>query len=137
VTDTSQQVVTAWFSAESAFETAALSSDPDEPDLSATTVSPQIEWTRSLLERMRAAGDVSRGAMRFSTPKVVSISPQLATVTACGHESEVVVSAQTGQPVAGIAGQVDFEYFVSTMELTDSGLKLATQAIGVGPCERS
>jgi hypothetical protein len=137
LTDMSQQVVTAWLSAQSAFETAALSSDPDEPDLSATTVSPQIEWTTSLLKQMRAAGEVSRGVMRFSTPTVASISPRLATVTACGHDAEVVVSAQTGRPVPGLAGQVDFEHFVSTMELTDTGWKLATQSIGVGPCQRS
>jgi hypothetical protein len=137
VPDVTQQVVTAWFSAEVAFETAALSSDPDQPDLSATTVSPQIEWTRSLLGRMRGAGEISRGSMHFLTPTVVVLSSRLATVTACGHDAEVVVSAQTGQPVPGIAGQVDFEYFVSVMEMTDSGWKLASQAIEVGPCERS
>jgi hypothetical protein len=133
--DVPQQVVTAWFSAELAFETAALSSDPDQPDLMATTVSPQIQWTRALLGRMRATGEISRGSMHFFTPHVDVLSSRLATVTACGHDAEVVVSAQTGRPVPGVAGQVDFEYFVSVMELTDSGWKLASQAIRVGPCE--
>jgi hypothetical protein len=130
-------VLTAWFSAESAFETAALTSDPDQPDLDATTVAPLIETSRSVLEQMRASGEISRGSMRFSAPTVVSLSYRLATVTACGYDAEIVIYARTSRPVAGRPGQADFEYFDSTMELTGSGWKLAAQSVGVGMCGRS
>ena len=41
------EVASAWMSAELAFETAALTANPDEPSLVATTISPQLEWTRA------------------------------------------------------------------------------------------
>jgi hypothetical protein len=39
--------------------------------------------------------------------------------------------------VPSMLGQVDFELFSSTMELTASGWKLADQTVGVGQCSGS
>ena len=132
---TSKQVVAAWTAAERSFETAALAADPSEPALVDTTVSPQLETSQAVLQSMRAAGEIARGPTTFGPAVVLVTSARLATVTACGHDAEIVVSARSGQPVAGMPGQVDYVYFTSTMELTSSGWKLADQSVGVGACD--
>jgi hypothetical protein len=131
------QIVSAWLSAQRAFDTAVLTSDPNEPALAATTVSPQLDWTRSLLERMRTADQIGRGTVQFGSAKVVAVKADLATVQSCERDGEIVVSAASGQPVPGMPGQVDFELFTSTMELTDSGWKLLTQSVEVAQCDGS
>ena len=133
----SSQIVSAWFSAQQAFETAALTADPFEPDLAVTTMDPQLTSTRSLLARMRAAGQIARGGVRYGRPVVKLIGPDEAIVQSCAHDAEIVVSASTGAPAPGVPGQVDFELFDSTMELSDGEWRLVTQQVGVGQCDRS
>lgn len=128
-------VVTAWLAAEQAFNAAALTADPDQPELAVTTVSPQLDWSRSLLEEMRSAGQVARGTVDYGTPRVSELGARRAVVETCVHDAEIVVSAASGQPDNGVLGQVDFELINSTMELTDSGWKLLTQQVGVGKCD--
>jgi hypothetical protein len=133
----SDQIVAAWLSAEQAFDTAALTSDPSEPDLAATTVDPQLTWTRSLLARMRAAGQIARGRIHYGPPSVQLIGSGEAIVQSCADDAEIVVSASTGSPAPGVPGQVDFELFDSTMELSGGAWRLVTQRVGVGQCDRS
>jgi hypothetical protein len=128
------QVVAAWLSAEQAFDTAALTSDPAQPDLVATTVAPQLGWSQSLLQRMQAEGLVARGPVDLGDPQVTSLSADRATVRACLHDAEVVVVAASGRPVPGVLGQVDDELVASTMESTPTGWKLSTQTVRVGQC---
>ncbi len=135
--DVSDQIVAAWLSAEQAFDTAALTSDPSEPDLAATTVDPQLTWTRSLLARMRAAGQIARGQIQYGPPSVALVGRDEATVQSCADDAEIVVSAITGSPAPGVPGQVDFELFDSTMELSGGEWRLVTQRVGVGQCDRS
>jgi hypothetical protein len=122
--------------AEQSFDNAALTSDPNEPDLAATTIDPQLSWTRSLLERMHAAGQIAKGPVHFGTPSIAALEGSRATVRACVFDQEIVESATSGRPAPGIPGQVDFELFTSTMESTSSGWKLLTQRVGVGQCDR-
>jgi hypothetical protein len=130
----SEQVVAAWVAAQQAFDSAALSADPSTPGLAATTVPPQIDASRSLLEQMSEAGERAEGVVRFGTPHVVSARATLAEVRSCVHDAEIVVSATSGVPVAGVQGEVDYELFESTMESTPSGWKLMTQTVGAGAC---
>ena len=58
-------------------------------------------------------------------------------MTSCLHDAEIVVSAETGKPVVGILGEVDFELLRSTMELIDGSWKLASQTVGAGQCSKS
>jgi hypothetical protein len=127
-------IETAWLSAEQAFDSAALTSNAYEPDLAATTVAPQLNWTRSLLEQMRDAGQLAKGRIRFGAPSVTSTGTNQATVRACAHDEEIVVSATTGQPAPGNPGHSDFELFESTMTLTGGEWKLETQHVGAGQC---
>ncbi len=130
----SDQVVAAWIAAQQAFDSAALSADPSTPGLAATTVPPQIDASRSLLEQMSEADEHAEGVVRFGTPRVVSMQATLAEVRSCVHDAEIVVSATSGVPVAGVLGEVDYELFESTMESTPSGWKLMTQTVGAGAC---
>ena len=59
------QVVSGWLAAEGAFADAARTSDPFEPELAATTLAPQLGWTRSLLEKMSADGLMATGPVRL------------------------------------------------------------------------
>lgn len=127
-------MVTAWLAAEQAFNTAALTADPNEPDLAVTTVAPQLGWSQSLLVQMSAAAEVARGAVDYGSPEVLAIGAGTATVQSCIHDAEVVMSAASGRPVAGVEGQVDDELVTSTMKSTVNGWKLATQTVGVGRC---
>jgi hypothetical protein len=130
-----EQVVAAWMAAQQAFESSARAPDPFEPELAATTVSPQIGWAESKLAQMRTDDEVALGPVRFGVPEVVAVSTGRATVSACAHDAEVVVSARTGRPVEGVDGRVENERFLSIMEWTDTGWKLANQVVGGVPCE--
>ena len=130
------QVVSGWFAAESAFANAAHTSDPNTPELTATTIDPQLTWSRSLLERMEAAGQIARGPVDYGSPHVIAFHGGLATVRTCAWDAEIVISAGSGQAAPGIPGQVDFDLFTSTMKLTEGGWKLLSQVIGVGQCDR-
>jgi hypothetical protein len=130
-------VISAWIAAQLAFENAVRTADATAPELAATSVVPQLAWAESFLTLVRAAGEVATGPVAFGDPQVVSQGPDLATVRACVHDGEVVISAATGRPVAGVLGQVDYELFTSVMERTASGWKLANQSVEVGQCRGS
>ena len=130
-------VVSSWLAAEHAFDAAALTADPGEPDLAATTVAPQLGATQALLEEMQSSGDVATGGTQYGSPTVRLVGSGLAQVTSCLHDAEIVVSTATGKPVPGVLGQVDYELIRSTMELVGVGWKLASQTVGVGQCARS
>lgn len=130
-------VVSSWLAAEHAFDAAALTADPDEPDLAATTVAPQLGATQALLEEMQSSGEVATGGTQYGSPRIRLVGSGLAQVTSCLHDAEVVVSTATGRPVPGVLGQVDYELIRSTMELIGAGWKLAAQTVGVGQCAGS
>jgi hypothetical protein len=128
-------ILSAWWAAQEAFDAAALTADSDEPSLAATTVSPQLDLNRLLLEQMAAAGELAQGSVDNGHPRVVAIVGNVATVRSCVDDSEIAVFAATGQPVPGILGEKDFELFTSTMQRGTSGWKLSAQAVGVGQCD--
>jgi hypothetical protein len=129
------QVGSAWLAAEQAFNNAALTSDANQPDLALTTVSPQLNWSRTLLQRMRSAGEVARGVVNYGSPRVTKLDDREARVQSCVHDSEIVVLASSDQPVSGELGQVDFELITSTMASTISGWKLLSQQVSVDQCD--
>jgi hypothetical protein len=131
----SSQILSAWWAAQEAFDTAALTADPDQPSLAATTVSPQLDLNRLFLEQMAAAGELGQGSVDNGHPRVVAIDGDVATVRSCVDDSEIAVIAATGQPVPGILGEKDFALFTSTMQQGTNGWKLSSQTAGVGQCD--
>ena len=130
------QVLSGWLAAESAFANAARTPDPNAPELAATTIDPQLAWSRSLLERMVAAGQIAEGPVQYGTPRVISLHGGLATVQTCAWDQEIVVYGASGRVAPGIPGQVDFELLTSTMQQSDAGWKMLTQEVGIGQCHR-
>ena len=133
----SGQIITAWLASQRAFETAALTADPNEPSLAATTIDPQLSWTRALLDEMHASGQLARGRVEPGSPEVLAFQGTQAVVQSCDYDTEIAVWAASGRPVPGLPGQVDYELVTSTMELTGSGWKLSTQSVGTGQCHGS
>jgi hypothetical protein len=131
----STQILSAWWAAEEAFDTAALTDDSDQPSLAATTVSPQLDLTRLLLEQMAAAGEQAQGSIDNGHPRVVAIDGDVATVRSCVDDTEIAVFAATGRPVPGLLGEKDRELFTSTMQQGANGWKLSAQTLGVGQCD--
>lgn len=131
----STQILSAWWAAEEAFETAALTDDSDQPSLVATTVSPQLDLTRLLLQEMAAAGEQGQGSVDNGHPQVEAIDGDVATVRSCVDDTEIAVFATTGQPVPGLLGEKDVELFTSTMQQGANGWKLSAQTLGVGQCD--
>ena len=135
---TSQVVASAWKAAELAFQNAALTADPDEPDLAATTSDPQLTVTRNLLAGWQASGDVATGQTRFGPVNVSVLGTGKASVVSCIYDAEIIVSRKTGQPLPGMLGEKLYARIESTMVLTSSGWKLATQTVNeqvTDPCE--
>ena len=79
------QVVSGWFAAESAFANAARTSDPNAPELAATMIDPQLTWSRSLLGRMGASGQIATGPVKYGTPRVIALHGDRATVRTCAR----------------------------------------------------
>jgi hypothetical protein len=132
-----QQILSAWSAAERAFDTAALTADAAEPALAATMVEPQLDVERSWLASLRAQGQIATGQITFG-PALVRHGPSGAVqVQSCAHDAEIVVSASTGQPVAGIAGEVADELVTATMVSSGGEWKLEAQTVGVGQCAAS
>jgi hypothetical protein len=130
------QVVSAWVAAESAFADAARTANRNAPELAATTINPQLAWSRALLERMSASGEIATGQSHYGTPRVIALVGHQATVRTCAWDEEITIFAASGRPAPGIPGQVDFELFTSTMEQTAAGWKLLSQIVGTGQCDR-
>ena len=127
-------ILTAWRSAEQAFDSAALTADPTEPALPATTVDPQLSFTKELLGAMQASGQLARGAVSYGQPVVVAETSSEATVRSCLHDAEIVFDRATGLPVPGIEGEVADELVVSLMLRTDGGWKLSDQTVRANVC---
>ena len=134
-----EQVASGWLAAMAAFQSAARSADANEPALLATTVGPMLAVETSYLRQMQASGELAVGPTAdLGTPTVAVVSPRLATVTDCVYDAEVAVDRATGQPVVGLAGQVEHERFSSVMERTTTGWELAEQtAVEVTACPAS
>ncbi len=127
-------MLSAWMAAEQAFEVAALTADPDEPDLVATTGPPHLGVSVSALIDMRNAGDVAVGTPSWGAPRVEVGPGGTATVRACLHDSEITVNRISRAPVPGILGEVADESFTSVMTLTGDGWKLTDQTIRDWSC---
>ena len=130
----SKAIVTAWFAAQKAFHVAALTSNPNSPDLAATMVPPQLDRCSDEPCDVRIARDIgARGPTLYGKPRVrtVTWATRLRS-SSCVHGEEIEVDSKTGKPVAGVLGQSSYELIRSEMRRTKTGWKLADQTVAVG-----
>lgn len=131
------QIISAWLAAQKAFHDAALTSNPDAPELAATTIPPILDTVRANLAQFRAQGEIAKGPSYWGSPHITARGSQGTEVVSCVHGEEIEIVAKTGKPVPGIAGQAVFESVTSLMQSTTAGWKLADQSVEVGKCAAS
>jgi hypothetical protein len=81
-----------------AFEGALSDANPEDPELAATMVAPQLIGVRANLVADQQQGMVGRGTFTLH-PKIASLSATRATVVDCAYSTSVLVYAMTGKPV--------------------------------------
>jgi hypothetical protein len=133
-TPTTKAIVTAWFAAQKAFDSAALTSDANSPKLAATMISPQLDHVRTNLGTFSSLGYRARGTTHYSSPRIRNQSSARAEVASCVHDEEIEFVTKTGSPVPGVLGRAAYEQISSVMRKTSSGWKLADQTVTVGGC---
>jgi hypothetical protein len=131
------QIISAWLAAQKAFHDAALTSDPNAPELAATMVSPLLDTIRTNLAQFRAQGEIARGPTDWGNPHITASGTSGTEVVSCIHDEEIGIVAKTGKPVAGIAGQAAYELVTSVMQLTPGGWKEADQTVQANKCTNS
>ena len=131
------QIISAWLAAEQAFHDAALTSDPNAPELAATTIPPILDTVRTSLAQFRTAGDISKGPSFWGSPHITARGPGRTEVVSCVHGEEIEIVSKTGKPVPGTPGQAAYELVTSIMQSTATGWKLAGQNVEAGKCAGS
>jgi hypothetical protein len=131
------QVISAWLAAQKAFHDAALTSDPNAPELAATMVPPLLDSVRTNLAQLRAQGEIAKGPIFLGNPHITDRGTGGTEVVSCIHDEEIGIVAKTGQPVPGIAGQAAYELVTSIMQPTSDGWKQADQTVEVSNCATS
>jgi hypothetical protein len=127
-------IIKAWFAAQKAFDSAAMTSDAHSPLLAETMMSPQLDHVRENLESFASLGYRAKGTTHYSSPRVGSQDSARADLTSCVRDNEVEFVEETGKPVTGVLGRVAFEKINSVMRKTANGWKLADQTVVVDGC---
>lgn len=131
--DSSSTAVTnAYRAAWSAFEHAAADANPDDPELAATMVDPQLQGVKANLLADRQQGIVGRGTFTLH-PKVTSRSGTSATVVDCAYSTAILVYAKTGKQVPPIT-QPENDGVTSTLVLASGMWKVYKQTVTDGKC---
>ena len=124
---TTGAIVKAWFTAQRAFDAAAMTSDAHSSMLAATMISPQLDHVRENLESFASLGYRAKGTTHYSNPRVDSQGSARAEVTSCVRDNEIEFVEKTGKPVSGVLGRVAYEQISSVMRKMANGWKLADQ----------
>ena len=91
-------VLAAYRAAWAAFEHALVEANPEDPQLAATMVDPQLQSVKANLLADQRQGIVGRGPTTLH-PKVSAVSSNSATVVDCAYSATELVYKATGKPV--------------------------------------
>ena len=83
--------MTAWFAAQKAFHDAALTSNPNSPELAAAMIPPQLDRARTNLAAFASRGYEARGITHYGSTTVRTISGNRAEVVSCTHDDEIEI----------------------------------------------
>lgn len=129
---TASAVLAAYRAGWAAFEHALADANPEDPELVATMVPPQLTGVRANLTADRQQGMVGRGSFTLH-PKVVSLSATTARVVDCAYSTSVLVYAKTGKPVPPITPPEN-DGVSSELILTGGAWKVYKQTVTDGKC---
>ena len=125
-------VLAAYRAGWAAFEHALADANPEDPELAATMVPPQLTGVRANLTVDRQQGMVGRGTFTLH-PKVVSLSATTVRVVDCAYSTSVLVYAKTGKPVPPITPPEN-DGVSSELILTGGAWKVYKQTVTDGKC---
>jgi hypothetical protein len=125
-------VLAAYRAAWAAFEHAATDANPEDPELAATMVDPQLQGVKANLLADQRQGIVGRGTFTFH-PKIVALSATEATVVDCAYSTAVLVYAATGKPVPPVTPPEN-DGVRSALVLTGGTWKVYKQTVTDGSC---
>jgi len=129
---TAAAVLNAYRAGWAAFEHALADANPEDPELAATMVPPQLTGVRANLTADRQQGMVGRGSFALH-PKVVSLSATTARVVDCAYSTSVLVYAKTGKPVPPLTPPEN-DGVNSELILTGGAWKVYKQIVTDGKC---
>ena len=129
---TEAAVLAAYRAGWAAFEHAMADANPEDPELAATMVDPQLTGVRANLAADQQQGMVGRGTFTLH-PKITSLAPTTATVVDCAYSTSVLVYAKTGKPVPPITPPEN-DGVQATLVLTGGTWKVSKQSVTDGKC---
>ena len=115
-----------------AFEHALADANPEDPELLATMVAPQLTGVRANLAADQQQGMVGRGTFTLH-PKIASLAATTATVVDCAYSTSVLVYAKTGKPVPPITPPEN-DGVQATLVLTGGAWRVSKQNVTDGKC---
>ena len=129
---TAAAVLQAYRAEWAAFEHALADANPEDPELLATMVAPQLTGVRANLAVDQQQGMVGRGNFTLH-PKITSLAATTATVVDCAYSTSVLVYAKTSKPVPPITPP-ESDGVQATLVLTGGTWKVSKQIVTDGKC---
>ena len=125
-------VLAAYRAGWAAFEHALANANPEDPELPATMVDPQLQQVKGNLLADQQQGMVGRGTTTLH-PKVTALSATSATVVDCSYSTAELVYKATGKPVPPITPPEN-DGVTSTLVLSGGTWKVSKQIVTDGKC---
>jgi hypothetical protein len=129
---TTSAVLAAYRAGWAAFEHALADANPEDPELPAIMVDPQLQQVKGNLLADQQQGMVGRGTTTLH-PKVTALSATSATVVDCAYSTAELVYKATGKPVPPITPPEN-DGVTSTLVLSGGTWKVSKQIVTDGKC---
>lgn len=128
----STAVLAAYRAGWAAFEHALADANPEDPELAATMVDPELQQVKANMLADQQHGMVGRGTFTLH-PKVTALSATSATVVDCAYSTAELVYQATGKPVPPITPPEN-DGVTSTLVLSGGTWKVSKQIVTDGKC---
>lgn len=115
-----------------AFEHALADANPEDPELPATMVDPELQQVKANLLADQRQGMVGRGTFTLH-PKVTALSATTATVADCAYSTAELVYQATGKPVPPVTPPEN-DGVTSTLVKSGGTWKVSKQIVTDGKC---
>lgn len=125
-------VLAAYRAGWAAFEHALADANPEDPELAATMVDPELQQVKANLLADEQQGMVGRGTTTLH-PRVTALSATSATVVDCAYSTAELVYKATGKPVPPITPPEN-DGVTSTLVLSGGTWKVSKQIVTDGRC---
>jgi hypothetical protein len=124
--------LTAYRAGWAAFEHALADANPEDPELPAAMVDPELQQVKANLLADQQHGMIGRGTFTLH-PKVTAQSAASATVVDCAYSTAELVYQTTGKPVPPVTPPEN-DGVTSTLVLSGGTWKVSKQIVTDGKC---